>query len=339
MSKVLELYILDSFSSYLDTGCNQFGFKKNHSADQCVFILKEVVSFYHMYSSPVYSAMLDSSKAFDRVNHSHLFDKLLKRNVPKLVVRLLFMWYRTQSCVVKWENVISDSFKVSNGVRQGSVLSPKLFNVFIEELSLKLASMKVGCFINSVCYNHLAYADDAVILAPSPAALQELLNVCEQFASDNEMIYNVTKSRCIAFVPAVYGNINVPNVSLGSKVLKRVSSHKYLGAIITQDLVDDDDIERQTHAIYVRGNVLIQKFKQCSDQVKLKLFQSYCSTFYMSHLWCNNKRKTQQSLKVAYNNIFRKLMGIKSGTSISGVYVHNNVHGFSSLLRRFAYYE
>ena len=116
-----------------------------------------------------------------------------------------------------------------------------------------------------------------------------------------------------------YGNINVPKVSLGSKVLKRVSSHKYLGAIITQDLVDDDDIERQTHAIYVRGNVLIQKFKHCSEQVKLKLFQSYCSTFYMSHLWCNNKRETEQSLKVAYNNVFRKLMGIRRDTSIFGV--------------------
>jgi len=337
ISKVLELYILDRYSSYFNTGCNQFGFKKDHATDLCVFILKEVVNFYHLYSSPVYAAMLDSSKAFDRVNHFHLFDKLLKRNVPKLIVRLLLKWYRSQSLLVRWENMISGSFKVSNGVRQGGVLSPVLFNVFIEELSRKLMSMKVGCFINNVCFNHLAYADDAVILAPSPAALQELINVCEQFASENDMVYNVSKSRCIAFIPSCYKNINIPKLFLGNSPLVWVSSHKYLGAMLTSDLTDDCDIERQLHATYVRGNVLVHKFRNCCENVKLKLFQSYCSSFYMSHLWCNNKRKTKDKLKVAYNNVFRKLMCISRETSISGVFVLKNIDGFSVLLRRYTY--
>jgi hypothetical protein len=337
ISKVLELHILARYSSYFTSGCNQFGFKKNHSTDQCVFILKEVVDFYHLYSSPVYAAMLDSSKAFDRVNHFHLFDKLLKRNVPKLIVRLLFKWYRSQSFVVKWENVVSDSFKVSNGVRQGSVLSPTLFNVFIEELSAKLISKRVGCFINNVCYNHLAYADDAVILAPSPAALQDLVNVCEQFASDNDMLYNVSKSRYLAFIPTLYGTINVPKVWLGNAALKLVSSHKYLGVVVTSDLTDDIDIERQIHATYVRGNMLVHKFRHCSEQVKLKLFKTYCSTFYMSQLWCRYKRASKQRLKVAYNNIFRKLMCLNRETSISRAFVLNDVDGFSSLMRRLSY--
>ena len=73
--------------------------------------------------------MLHSSKAFDHVNHFYLFDKLF-RNMLNLLVRLLFEWHRKQSFVVKWDNVISGHSNFTNGVRQGGVLSPKLFNVF-----------------------------------------------------------------------------------------------------------------------------------------------------------------------------------------------------------------
>ena len=333
-SKVLERCILEKFEEYFTTSCNQFSFKKNHSTDLCVFIKKEIVSFYNMYSSPVYVSMIDSSKAFDRVNHFQLFEKLLKRHIPRLIVRFLFMWYRSQSFVVKWENVTSETFKTSNGVRQGGVLSPNLFNVFLDDLSSKLASMRIGCFMNKVCFNHLYYADDALLLAPTPGTLQKLINVCEEFAFDNDMVFNVKKSCCIAFVPTMYRNINLPKLSLGNNVLRWETKHKYLGVIVSSDLTDDDDIERQIQAIYIRGNMLIQKFRQCSTDVKLELFRIYCCSLYMSQLWCNYKSSSHKRITVAYNNVFRSLMNIKRGESISGAYVANNINRFATLERK-----
>ena len=68
-SKIFELCLLEIIEVYLDTYDHQFGFKKQHSTDMCIFTLKSVIKYYTQQSTPVYSCFLDASKAFDRVNH------------------------------------------------------------------------------------------------------------------------------------------------------------------------------------------------------------------------------------------------------------------------------
>ena len=91
---------------------------------------------------------LDASKAFDRVNHWTLFRKLLNRGVP-VVVQLY--WYRTQTFCIKWGSTTSEFFNVSNGVRQGGILSPYLFIVYTDDLSNMLISAGIGCHIHNCC--------------------------------------------------------------------------------------------------------------------------------------------------------------------------------------------
>ncbi len=80
--------------------------------------------------------------------------------------------------------------------------------------------------------------------------------------------------------------------------------------------------------------MLIQKFRKCSSDVKVQLFNSYCTSLYCAHLWSDYNVYTYNKLRVAYNNIFRGLMGIKKGHSISQAFVNNNVLSFGELIRK-----
>ena len=148
----------------------------------------------------MYLCYLDASKAFDRVNHWKLFDKLLERGMNAKLAKLLLEWYCTQLFHVKWGSVISGGFNVTNGVRQGGILSPFLFNMYIDSLSPALDSTGVGCrYLGSM--NHIAYADDVILLSPSPYGLQILLNTCEHFAAEHDIVYNTKKTVCMFVRP------------------------------------------------------------------------------------------------------------------------------------------
>ena len=74
-SKIVELCLLEMIELYFDTHDNQFGFKKQHLTDMCIFMLKSVIKYYTRQNTLVFSCFLDASKAFDRVYHWKLFNK------------------------------------------------------------------------------------------------------------------------------------------------------------------------------------------------------------------------------------------------------------------------
>jgi len=116
--------------------------------------------------------MLDASKAFDRVDFVCLFKKLIKRKIPKPILRLLLISYTTQSVSVNWNGTSSKAFGVSNGIRQDAILSGFLFTVYMDDLFIFLNSQPIGCTIHNMRINSIGFADDITLLAPTISALQ-----------------------------------------------------------------------------------------------------------------------------------------------------------------------
>ena len=82
--------------------------------------------------------------------------------------------------------------------------------------------------------NHLFYADDAVLLAPTVDALQKLIDVCQEFARKGDMVYNFEKSECTAFIPNTLGHMHTPDAYLGDKKLNLGRQKRYLGVLISR---------------------------------------------------------------------------------------------------------
>ena len=198
VSTLFEHLILLKLKPLLTTSDNQFGFKPLHGTYMCTFLSKEVVCSYTTKNTPVYSVFLDASKAFDRVNHAMLFRKLMARSVSGCLLRLLHFWYTNQTMMIKWGNCMSDSFNVSNGVRQGRVLSPYLFAVYMDDLSSELNKVNAGCIVRNLKLNHV-YADDLCCFCPSLSVLSELLAVCSKYAVAHNIIFNASKSYGMMF--------------------------------------------------------------------------------------------------------------------------------------------
>ena len=147
LAKLFDLVIINNQKSIFNTSELQFGFKKKSSTTMCAFMVQETISHYSANGSNVNVLMLDASKAFDRVHFVTLFKKLINKGMCPLIVRLLLNMYINQKLQVKWNNCMSDTFEVSNGVRQGGIMSPLLFGVYIDELLQNLKDNGVGCYI------------------------------------------------------------------------------------------------------------------------------------------------------------------------------------------------
>ena len=120
---------------------------------------------------------------------------------------------------MKWGNSYSHYFIICNGVRQGGILFLRLFALYVNQLTDRLLSCSVVCYINNMCINHAMYADDIGLLAPSASAMQSLLDVCYDYGSDNDILFNPIKFVNIIFKLKAY-NLYLPPVFIGSDALK-----------------------------------------------------------------------------------------------------------------------
>ena len=150
----------------------------------------------------MYVTFLDASKTFDRLNYLLLFDKLIKKHVPLFIIKQqLLFWYTHQKMNTREGNSISPDFFVSNSVNQGGIISPILFNIYMDDLSMHLNSSGIGGYLRTAFINHLCYADDLCLISLSSSGMQQLhvLHICNNYAAEHQRLYNGSKSFSLCF--------------------------------------------------------------------------------------------------------------------------------------------
>ena len=145
----------------------QTGFRKNCRTADHIFVVKTFVYKYVQNcknDSKLYACYTDMNKAFDTIWHDALFLKLQKADISDKIYNLIKSMYSNSRSRVKCKHVLSNSITISQGVYQGSVLSPLLFNIFINDIGDAMSEQDAPLLLDHRI-THLLYADDYLLLS------------------------------------------------------------------------------------------------------------------------------------------------------------------------------
>lgn len=316
LSKVFEKCLLEKLQKYLDTSHLQVGFKKKLSCSHAIFTLSTTIEHFVTNLSTVNICTIDLSKAFDRVNHYCLFTKLIKRGVPLNFVNLLQCWYSKVFIYVRWVNTLSRAVSLLTGVRQGGILSPILFLVYVDDLLLALEKSKLGCVIKGFFVGALMYADDIVLLCPSVTILQLMLGLCGFELAEIDMSVNVKKTMCLR-IGRRFDEF-CKELAICGKTLKWVNQIRYLGIFFNSGKTLKTDQTVVKRKFFVSCNCIFSKIVHYKADLILPLVSSYCIPILMYGLEAVRLNKTDVTrLSHPYTMVFHKIFGTYSNAIIS----------------------
>ena len=329
--KLFEYCILPAINDNAMLHANQFGFVKGSSTIGTITVLKEVIYKYIDNRSSVYGAFLDMSKAFDCVNHEVLFSTLSDRDVPSNIISTIRSMYTQQRFAVSWSEYHTTEAPIRNGVRQGGVISPILFNMYIDRLVRKINSLYCVCRLGPFPFGLIAYADDMVCLSPSLNGLEFILNELKDELSILCLRLNFEKSKVVLFGK---GRQNCRPVKIGMNLIEHVNHVTYLGVILTSNLSNKNDITRCTQSFLRQFNAMYRKYGDIRIGIKIYLFKIYCMSFYGCETWhdLSGCLTTLKGLGLAYHKCIKRLHGISYRTSNHDICDSSNLFVFEHYL-------
>lgn len=222
---------------------SQAGFRKGRGTMDNILILNHIVQRERCKEdSKVYTVFVDLKAAFDNVNRVKLWSLLERNKISEALIERLKELYKDTEITVWTKKGLTEAFKTTKGVRQGCVLSPLLFNLYIAELDMYMRERALGGIkIGNQRIWSLAYADDMVLVAKNREALKEMLSVLKRFLKDRDLVLNVEKTKVLVFNRKKKEKRE--KWKWGNKEVEEVQNFKYLGFIFNRKADYGDHIK------------------------------------------------------------------------------------------------
>ena len=222
----------------------QAGFKSDFSTIDHLIVLKSLADLYLRKRKRLYCCFVDYKKAFDTINRSTLWSKMLASGISgKLFDVTKNMYEKAKSSVALTAEAQSDFFTCNIGVRQGENLSPLLFSIYLHDLKSFISRTRNGVkdienmqrehlyeeFVTYFKLCILLYADDTVILAENPKDLQASLDEMKKYCDSFDLHINVNKTKILFFSRGKLRRHHILN--FGNFILDTVEEYNYLGLV------------------------------------------------------------------------------------------------------------
>ena len=295
MSEQIKSYMYKYLSPYL------FGYRKNHSSEQCLTIMLEAWKKALDCKYTAGAVLTDLSKAFDCLNHDLLIAKLEAYGFGELALNFIFNYLKEREQRTKVNSAYSTWRNIKLGVPQGSILGPLLFNIFINDIFFFLRKTKIANYAD----DNTAYATENNIEGLLTTLQEETTEVLKWFKI-NEMKPNDDKCHLIV------ANKNNVNITLGSEIIESEESITLLGINVDNNL----DFNNHVSNLIRKGNQKLYALARISkylDQAKLRILMkafiesqfNYCPLVWMFHSRTMNNRINklhERALRLVYKN-------------------------------------
>jgi hypothetical protein len=267
----------------------QFAYQAGCSTTMCTWAVLETVDWYLKNGSEVFTCAMDMTKAFDLTLHSLLFRKMARAGFPVIFIRLFIFIYKNQTANVRWNSELSSTFSMTNGCRQGAVLSAIAYCFYCEELFAILKRRRTGCWVLGNYHGIFGYSDDNWLLAPSLSALQDMLTTCEEYAASHNLQFSTDpdpikcKTKLMAFLKKPR---ELPGLVLCGNPLPWVDQLKHLGNTISNKMDGNQlDIKVKAAKYIDKNNSIAQEFYFAHPETKVKINNIYNGHWTGSQLW------------------------------------------------------
>ena len=175
---------------------------------------------------------LSATLTMKKLLTGQLMSKLKSCDIDAVDLRMIQNLYWNQTASIKLEDGESDSFAIQRGVRQGCILSPKLFNLFAEDI-FKQADKLPGVSIDGKNITNLRYADDTALIAGSAQGLQLIVDVVKSESLKRGLKMNIKKTKTMV-ISRDPENPKV-DIKVDGTTLEQVETFEYLGRTLTPD--------------------------------------------------------------------------------------------------------
>lgn len=299
----------------------QFGFRKGRSTVDAVFVLMSLIQKYLNENKRLYVVFVDMMKCFDSIYRNALWLKLYKIGIQGKLLRIIRDMYQKVKSCVKACSTYSDYFQYAIGLRQGEVISPVLFSLFVEDLELYLQNdVTSGIHINDIVLILLLFADDMAILAKTPEELQHHLNLLKTYCDTWGLKVNNSKTKIVVFrkrgglLPNEVWSYNGHNIEV-------VNDFNYLGTVFnyTGNFALNQE---HLHGKALKAlNTLLFNCKKFDLKPKIlcQLFDAFVGSIlnYAAEIWGYTKSKEIERIHLKF---CKRILNVRLNTCTAGVY-------------------